>query len=81
MFDRVVDAPLLLDFPLRKKCLYLELFWSVLFSIPTRITPNKDTFHAASFLVFFMTQISSNTKRNVELQGRKNFFLSRQGIF
>ena len=36
--------------PLHKKCLYLELFWSVFFPhsdwIRTRITPNTDTFYA-----------------------------------
>ena len=33
---------------LREKCPYSELFWSVLFRIRTRITPNMDTFCAMS---------------------------------
>ena len=55
-----VIFPQKLVIKLRKKCLYLELFWSVFFvirteslriqskyaKIRTRITLNKDSFHA-----------------------------------
>ena len=40
-------------FTLCKKCPYLELFWTVISRIRTRITPNTDTFRAVEATTCF----------------------------
>ena len=42
---------------LRKKCSYLDLFWSECGKIRTRITPDKDTFYAVLLTELKLTYV------------------------
>ena len=60
---------------LRKKCPWLELFWSVFSRIRTeygkiwtKITPNTETFHAVKSFVKFSRSCTSFSATNIYLQ-------------